>query len=89
MRSQLQLLPRGQKGEAESAQFACQPFRIRRQRARYTDLVHDNHDHCPFSTSGKDSLTPSRPCDYADTASPGTPAGQHRRPRIGITTVSA
>jgi hypothetical protein len=30
----------------------------------------------------------SKPCDYADTVSPPTPASQRQRPRIGITTVS-
>ena len=35
------------------------------------------------------SLPSSRPCNYADTASPGTPARQRLRPGIGITTVSA
>jgi hypothetical protein len=35
------------------------------------------------------SLPSSRPCDYADTASLGTPARQRQRPGIGITTVSA
>ena len=43
----------------------------------------------PAATSRPTSSWPSsKPCDYADIASPGHPRRQHRPPGIGITTVS-
>ena len=86
MRSQPQLAPCRELREAQPGQLTGQPPCVLRERAVVRTPYRTSM--CAVLSVSERTASPGTALDYADTASPVTPATSGGRLHIGITTVS-